>query len=162
MFTLLKINQIIGVFKSSDLRSIPTSTLIRVLELYNITHEISESIPTLLFGHGFGGYFTDSYFPFGPLTDTAYSADQRATGKFYGPHNNPQYVLLKHGFVGAGGWAIVIGRSMLSSLVEHRDRALIGALLVPSLFVLYGWGVNSSLLIGILCALYLLNEPSSA
>lgn len=78
------------------------SPYIRVGELANIIHENKQNIFTLLFGKGFGGFYTDSlhFFDLIDLTNGAFSAEIVAGGRFFSAHSAIPSVLLYNGFIG--------------------------------------------------------------
>lgn len=157
--TRQKIGQITSLFTSSgDPVQMRHSTAVRVVELINIWAALQESPLTFIFGRGAGGYFIDNYFSFPYLTTTDYSADQRLSRKFYKPHNNPGYVLLKNGLFGAILWftILVIVVIQLIFLGETRSPKFgLGVLLIATLATVYGFTVKNSLLVGLLGALYI-------
>lgn len=87
---------------SGSLDSIARSPYIRIAETFNILYEAIKNPIYLLFGKGYGGYFTDSLGLFVgiDLTNGAFSDEQIAKGVFTTAHDTFATVPLFNGIVG--------------------------------------------------------------
>lgn len=141
-----KIQNITGVFSNLNQDSIymiPHSPQVRVIELINIA-----SYPwyNVLFGHGIGGYFSDTYFEFNKyLGKFDYSEYEIETRKFYIPHNLA-YSFLKVGLL----WHMIL--LFLFYKTMKQTTGDIRMFLVLSLFTLslnMGHAIKTSILFGI-------------
>lgn len=141
---LLKINNISSIFISGSLYSINTSPLIRILEFLNIYSSMSFY---QVLGFGFGGYFSDSAYPFPMLGEFDFSSDQISSNIYFLPHNN-NYPLLKFGLVYffISAWLFTKIRSL-----EGNYRFLLYALWLFSIFNI-GFTYIPSITLGLIIA----------
>ncbi|WP_340201024.1 hypothetical protein [Ascidiimonas sp. W6] len=158
-----KIDQIIKtmtvVSESATLegvKKIPNSPKTRVVEVLNIGHDLAESgFLTLLFGKGFGSYFTDERYPFKNygvrIDQTAFSEDEIFSRKFLRPHNTVPYLFLKTGFLGL---FFILAIILLSFSKISKNNWLLYAY-APYVFILFGAGLKNFIVIGILTGIVL-------
>lgn len=78
------------------------SPYIRLAELSNIIYEGKQNVFQLIFGQGFGGFYTDSLHMFAgiDLTRGAFSDEIVAGGRFYNAHSAIPSVLQYNGLIG--------------------------------------------------------------
>ena len=104
-FKMKNITELFSNFSFIDRKKInliPLSPYVRILEIINITH--SSSPYSLLFGHGWGGFYNDNYYPFENksvgkiLGDADFPLEQRKSHIFTGTHNFG-YPYLKYGLM---------------------------------------------------------------
>lgn len=95
--TLLK--YLIG---GSNIESVSSSPYIRITSLINILYEGLKNPLTLLFGKGYGGYFTDNFNFFSGLNlyNGAFSNKSIILGKFYTGHDTLVTVPMLNGILG--------------------------------------------------------------
>jgi len=141
-----KIQNITDLFSNLNQDSIymiPHSPQVRVIELINIA-----SYPwyNILFGHGIGGYFSDTYFEFNKyIGKFDYSEYEIETRKFYIPHNLA-YSFLKLGLL----WHMILLFLFYKTIKQTTGD--IRMFLVLSLFTLslnMGYAIKTSILFGI-------------
>lgn len=106
------------------------SPYIRLAELSNIIYEGTQNIFTLIFGQGFGGFYTDSLHMFAgiDLTQGAFSDEVVASGRFYNAHSAIPSVLQYNG---------LIGLFLMLRLTFLYLRRVDGSFLVFAAFVLF-------------------------
>lgn len=104
-FKMKNITELFSNFSFSDrkkINMIPLSPYVRILEIINITH--SSNPYSFLFGHGWGGYYNDNYYPFENksagkiLGDADFPLEQRKSHIYTGTHNFA-YPYLKYGIL---------------------------------------------------------------
>jgi hypothetical protein len=143
-YKIQNITELFSNLNQDDIYLIPHSPQVRVIELINIA-----SYPwyNILFGHGIGGYFTDSHLEFnqyiGKYDFSEYEIDTR---KFYNPHNLA-YNFLKFGLL----WQIFLVYLLYKAI--RQTSGDIRMFLVLSLFTLslnMGYAIKTSILFGIL------------
>jgi hypothetical protein len=101
--TQIKFRQVISLFNVfTDLRSIASSPFVRVAEVFNVLHNGISNPFFLVFGHGYGGYFTDSLGLFRgiDLSMGAYAPDAIIRQQFPRPHGAVPCTLLCNGLIG--------------------------------------------------------------
>jgi|GEM_PF-4745942 len=161
----MKTNQIADLLSGgSDTEEMQQSTRVRVIEFQNITYEGMVNPAKGLLGTGFGGYFTDSEYEFNELNPTDFSEDQISGHQYYAPHNNPNWILLKFGWMGAGfmGWfVLMLWKNSLSPSVHHVNQAILFLAGLNVIFM-FGYGLKNSFLIALMLVLTLRNEGLKA
>lgn len=103
---LIKLNNVFSLF-SSSVDEVDTSPYVRIATTMNVWDNNKYNPIGLLFGQGYGGYFTDSLHMFdglGDLTDGGWPEKDVQTGRFTRGHDTTATVPLLHGF---GGLAIL-------------------------------------------------------
>jgi len=104
---IIKLNNVFSLF-STNLDDVGTSPYVRIATTMNIWDNNIHNPIGLLFGQGYGGYFTDSLHMFdglGDLTDGGWPEKDVQTGRFTRGHDTTAVVPLLHGF---GGLAILL------------------------------------------------------
>lgn len=104
---LIKLNNVFSLF-TLDVDEVETSPYVRIATTMNIYDNNKYNPIGLLFGQGYGGYFTDSLNMFdglGDLTDGGWPDKDVQTGRFTRGHDTTATVPLLHGF---GGLAILL------------------------------------------------------
>ena len=99
-------------------------------EILNVTKSLKDS-DALLWGFGYGGFYTERSVEFPPSMVSAFSDYSFDSGKFYRAHNTLLYWLLKYGAIGA---AILIWLFAQPALRLWRNRTLPG--LIPQSAIL--------------------------
>lgn len=155
-------------WKLGTLEHVPTSRAditasseVRVLELVNILAWEREQ-GTLLFGEGFGGWYTDKAVPYAAqyIGGTAYPDEHIRAGTLYTPHDTPNFLLLKGGLFILVVLAVVIGRmtyqtltiATASSSPVVRAWGLGLAVMLP-IIALKSWSTATHIFWGVLMAL---------
>lgn len=140
-----------NISKISDLKKIPNSPKTRILEVLNINQELYQAgMITVLFGKGFGSYFTDngySFKEFGVRVDeSAFSEKELSSNKFLRPHNTIPYVFLKLGYLGLFLVFSVVTFAIMR--LPKNDWLLYS--FVPYFLILFGAGLKNFIIIGVL------------
>lgn len=142
-YKIKNITELFSNLNQDSIYMIPHSPQVRVIELINIT-----SYPwyNVLFGHGIGGYFSDTYFEFNKyIGKFDFSEQEIETRKFYNPHNLG-YNLLKFGIL----WQIFLLYLLYKTI--KLTKGDIRMFLILSLFTLslnMGYAIKTSILFGI-------------
>lgn len=153
--SLIKLNEVLSLtnlfWGDADfmlrIRNIPESPFVRISEVLNILHNGLSNPLGLIFGNGYGGYFTDSLGLFRGLTLLGgYSDDVIVSGKFTTAHSVYPNVLLFNGIIGL---YLLIGLG-LKYLFKMRTTFLAFAAL---LLFLYSFYFNPIMLV---CCIFLL------
>jgi len=122
---------------------IPHSPQVRVIELINIA-----SYPwyNVLFGHGIGGYFSDTYFQFNKyIGKYDFSEQEIETRNFYNPHNL-SYNFLKFGIL----WQMVLLFLLYKTIKQTTgDIRMFLVLSLLTLSLNMGYALKTSILFGI-------------
>jgi hypothetical protein len=143
---LYKLKNITDLFSNLDIDSvylIPHSPQVRVIELINI---LSYPWYNIVFGHGIGGSFTDTYFPFNKyLGSWDFSHFEITTRVFFNPHNIA-FALLKLGLMWWGFVVYLFYKSVLVKNVEVKVFLLVATFV---LLLNFGYAIKSSLLLGL-------------
>ena len=142
-----KINNIVELVEhlnKEDIYLIPQSPQVRVIEMINL---FGYPWYNIMFGHGLGGYFTDSYFPFNKwLGKFDYSEQEIRTRHFYNPHNLG-YSVLKFGLL----WEIFIFYLFIKAY--RLQYSNIKIFVIAAIFVLFfniGYGIKNSILFALI------------
>lgn len=100
---LVKLQNVFSLF-SSDVNEIDTSPYVRIATTMNIVDNNKRNLIGLLFGQGFGGYFTDSLNMFAGLnlSDGGWPDLDVRTGRYTRGHDTFATVPLLNGFLGLG------------------------------------------------------------
>lgn len=87
---------------ASELASMSSSPYIRIAEVLNIFDNGLANPLALIFGHGYGGYYTDSagLFVFVDVSQGGFPTEVVASGKFGTAHSMLPNTLLFHGLIG--------------------------------------------------------------
>jgi hypothetical protein len=131
---------------------------VRVEEIRNIWHAITQNPFSFLFGNGFGAHFKfDPYpFPSNELLDSmSYSDDQLAAGNYYGPHTPLGYMLLKFGIIGLAVYIWIPIRIVVWLWRRATQEELLFIPLVAVLGLSYFWRSSECLLMGVFLGLAL-------
>lgn len=142
-YKIKNITELFSNLNQDSVYMIPHSPQVRVIELINIA-----SYPwyNVLFGHGIGGYFSDTYFEFNKyIGKFDFSEQEIETRKFYNPHNLG-YNLLKFGIL----WQIFLLYLFYKTI--KLTKGDIRMFIILSLFTLslnMGYAIKTSILFGI-------------
>jgi O-antigen ligase len=144
-----------------DLSEISPTISVRIIEMINILHNGVSNPVNLVFGNGIGSSFTDSYLSFDryvTLGDGDYSDREIAAGRYYTPHNTPNYVLLKFGLFGlfALGYIMIRAYKILLNSSDIIKAPALSLMLMTGWVV--GWQFKISILIGISLGLLELSQ----
>lgn len=103
---LIKLNNVFSLF-SSSVDEVDTSPYVRIATTMNVWDNNRYNPIGLLFGQGYGGYFTDSLHMFNglDLSDGGWPDKDIQTGRFTRGHDTTATVPLIHGF---GGLALLL------------------------------------------------------
>lgn len=98
---LIKLNNVFSLF-STDVSEVDTSPYVRIATTMNIWDNNKYNPIAIIFGQGYGGYFTDSLHMFGgiDLTDGGWPLNDVRTGRFTRGHDTFATVPLVNGFGG--------------------------------------------------------------
>lgn len=150
-----KIDQINSLFNDYESISyMQHSSAIRLIEFKNIIGQITSTPVHLLFGNGAGGYFTEDNLNFPYVTETDYSYDQATSGKYYKPHNNPNLVLLKNGFLGLLSILVLLLFSIYNGLKKSYLLLTIASIFTLDLALVYGFSVQNCMIVGLFGGLF--------
>lgn len=139
-----------------DLKKVPNSPKTRIIEVLNINSNlINSGVFTMLFGRGFGSYFTDSKYSFKKfnvrLDSSAYSQKELDESKYLRPHNSIPYVFLKMGYFGV---LFILALTTYSLFIIPRSNWLL-YVYAPYVLILFGAGLKNFIIIGILTGIIL-------
>lgn len=155
-----KINQIpssITSILSGDIKQIPRSPRIRVLEFLNSNSDIAPYY--FLTGKGYGSYFTDKTYSFKDYgipdienTD-AYEEDALERMEFPKGHGFFSYALIK---IGWAGIAIISIISVFSLFIKHKDYLWLTVSTPFYIVTTLGFGFKNFLFIGLFLGIILI------
>ena len=161
-FKMKNITELLSNFSFHDRKKIdliPLSPYVRILEIINITH--SSSPYTLLFGHGWGGYYNDYYYPFENksigkiLSDADFPLEQRKSHVYTGTHNFG-HPYLKYGIM----YFFVIALYVLLRLRNIKDKrkkkriVYYAFVVVLALYSYLGFTFQTALALGLIVSAY--------
>lgn len=117
-----------------DPYQLPPSPRFRVIEFLNILKANFENIFFVLFGRGFGGFFSFDYYPLHVIEASAFDLDQLTRGLFYRPHESLNVILLKHGLIGILYWV-----GVLTYMLKEYKTSFFYIISFIWLFLFYGY-----------------------
>lgn len=112
-----KANQILALFFSFQLTNLPFSVHVRVVEYANVFFHYDLLVH--LFGHGFGGFFTENVLDFRNLNTTAFSQEEIENSRYYNTHSFISNIYMHYGLVGAVFYIIFL-RQIFNDIQSNR------------------------------------------
>lgn len=161
-FKMKNITELITNFSFTDrnkINLIPLSPYVRVLEIINITH--SSNPYSLFFGHGWGGFYNDNYYPFENkaigkiLGDADFPIEQRKSHIFTGTHNFG-YPYLKYGLIYFVIVALYVFMRLKNIRLNKNRRKILycAFVVVLAMFSYLGFTFQTALALGLLFSAY--------
>ena len=129
------------------------------MEIINITH--SSNPYTLFFGHGWGGFYNDNYYPFENkaigkiLGDADFPIEQRKSHIFTGTHNFG-YPYLKYGLIYFVIVALYVFMRLKNIRLNKNRRKILycAFVVVLAMFSYLGFTFQTALALGLLFSSY--------
>jgi len=142
-YKIQNITELFSNLNQDSIYMIPHSPQVRVIELINLA-----SYPwyNVLFGHGIGGHFSDTYFEFNRyIGKYDFSEQEIETRNFYNPHNLG-YNFLKLGIL----WQMVLLFLLYKTIKQTTgDIRMFLVLSLLTLSLNMGYAIKTSILFGI-------------
>ena len=131
---IAKTYQALSIF-SGDISTIANSPAIRIAETLNIFDSSSSNPITLLFGKGYGGYYTDSLglFSILDISHDAFSDQEISSGVFTTAHDTFATVPLFHGIYGL----FIIFSICFNGIKKVRENFLYATIIPWIVFMFY-------------------------
>jgi hypothetical protein len=156
-----KLSQVISVLDFNWIFNpylLDASPQYRVIQFYNIVGNLIKNPQYLIFGKGFGGYFSDDlFYHYGASTDGGYSAKEVSSRKFVNPHSSVNEVLLRFGLMGVVILFITIKQISSSRNLNYFEKIIGITLLGTSL----GFSIKLCYLVGYIISKSHKNESNS-
>jgi len=170
-FKIKQIGLVIEKLKHGDIKGIPFSPKIRILEFMNSTADLNKNPIYLITGKGFGSYFTFTSYKFEEyginkndlVKRDAYPHEDIALNKYPRGHGFLSYTPIKLGFL---SMLIIIISSFIAFFIKQKQYLWLSVAIPFYILTTFGYGYKnflfSGLFIGIILSINFNEERKSS